>query len=189
MLDEGCPGIGGFAVAEPLCPDVSPPSAFAFADNAVTGTRSGVFPSWVSREDCLAPYADEPSVALLRGLSAFGAGVGMGAAEWNWLTAFAESLWEKRDCVALFPSAFPDETTGEGGVPVEDAPTCALGFTSASLPPLDGGTDVKRLSVPPMRSRSRGFSVSVPKLTRGVTPPVAVAGESGAAGRLAKRVS
>jgi hypothetical protein len=75
MLEEECPGIDGFAVAPPLCPDASPRSAFA-----VIGTCSGVFPSWFSREDCLVSCADAPPVKPLRGLSAFGAGVEMGAA-------------------------------------------------------------------------------------------------------------
>ena len=173
MLEEECPGIDGFAVAPPLCPDASPRSAFA-----VIGKCSGVFPSWVSREDCLVSCADAPPVTPLRGLSAFGAGVGMDVAEWDWRTAFAESLCEKRDSVALVPSAFPDETTGEGGAPVEDALTCAPGFASEFPPPFDGGTDVKRLSVPLTRSRSRGFSVALPKPTRGLPPPVAIVEES-----------
>lgn len=185
LLEEECPGLGGFVVAAPLCPDASPRSGFADADGTVTGARSGVPPSRVSREDCLVSYADAPPVALPCGLSAFGAGVGRGATGRDWLAAFAESLCEKRDSVTLIPSAFPDETTCEGGA-VEDAP----GFASEFPPLPDGETDAGRFSVPFTRSRSRdALSGVVPEFTRGVTPPAdASVEESGAAGRPVKRV-
>ena len=107
----------------------------------------------------------------------------MGAALWDCPAIFAESRWENRDSVTP-PSAFPDETTWEGGAPVWDMTTCASEF-----PALSGLTTAARFSVAPVCS---GVLFDAALKRSGDVPPSAATGvrdaATGEAGRLVKRI-
>ena len=107
----------------------------------------------------------------------------MGAALWDCPAIFAESRWENRDSVTP-PSAFPDETTWEGGAPVWDMTTCASEF-----PALSGLTTAARFSVAPVCS---GVLFDAALKRSGDVPRSAATGvrdaATGEAGRLVKRI-
>ena len=95
---------------------------------------------------------------------------------WDCPAIFAESRWENRDSVTS-PSAFPDETTWEGGAPVWDMTTCASEF-----PALSGLTTAARFSVAPVCS---GVLFDAALKRSGDVTPLATTGE---AERFVKRI-